>query len=50
MLKKQLSKLKDGYSQGNINRDANELPDGQWMTTHSFWINNDYILKQLKYK
>lgn len=32
---------------GNINRDANELPDGQWMTTQSFWINNDYILKQL---
>ena len=43
-------KLNSGYSQGNINRDANELPDGQWMTTHSFWINNDYILKQLKYK
>jgi len=32
---------------GNINKDANELPDGQWMTTQSFWINNSYILKQL---
>ncbi|WP_142414661.1 Sau3AI family type II restriction endonuclease [Hathewaya massiliensis] len=32
---------------GDINRDANELPDGQWMTTQSFWINNNYILSQL---
>lgn len=32
---------------GNVNRDANELPDGQWMTTQSFWINNSYILSQL---
>lgn len=32
---------------GNPNRDANELPDGQWMTTQSFWINNNYILSQL---
>ncbi|MBR4623081.1 MAG: restriction endonuclease [Clostridia bacterium] len=27
--------------------DANQLPDGTWMTNYSFWINNDYILKQL---
>ncbi|MCI1581431.1 MAG: restriction endonuclease [Clostridium beijerinckii] len=32
---------------GNVDRDANELPDGQWMTTQSFWINNSYILSQL---
>ena len=32
---------------GNVERDANELPDGQWMTTQSFWINNKYILSQL---
>lgn len=32
---------------GNLFRDANELPDGQWMTTQSFWINNSYILSQL---
>lgn len=37
----------NGNEIGNINRDANELPDGQWMTTQSFWINNSYILKQL---
>lgn len=39
--------FKDGTSYGNINRDANELPDGQWMTTQSFWLNNSYILDQL---
>jgi DNA mismatch repair protein MutH len=31
---------------GNLN-DANELPDGRWMTTQSFWLNNNYILKQI---
>jgi len=39
--------LSNGDIIGNINKDANELPDGQWMTTQSFWINNSYILKQL---
>lgn len=37
----------NGVTIGNISRDANELPDGQWMTTQSFWINNSYILSQL---
>lgn len=37
----------NGQTIGNINKNANELPDGQWMTTQSFWINNNYILKQL---
>ncbi|MDD2621044.1 MAG: Sau3AI family type II restriction endonuclease [Syntrophomonadaceae bacterium] len=31
---------------GNL-KDANELPDGRWMTTQCFWLNNDYILKQI---
>lgn len=39
--------LNNGYVKGNYLRDANELPDGQWMTTQSFWLNNDYVLKQL---
>ncbi|NFI05793.1 restriction endonuclease [Clostridium botulinum] len=39
--------FKNGSIIGNIHRDANELPDGQWMTTQSFWINNSYILSQL---
>lgn len=39
-------KLKDGTIVGNLT-NANELPDGQWMTTQSFWLNNDYILSQI---
>lgn len=42
-------KFKDGTVIGNVKSDANELPDGQWMTTQSFWVNNSYIIKQLKY-
>lgn len=40
-------RLSNGFEKGNIERDANPLPDGQWMTTQSFWINNSYILEQL---
>lgn len=40
-------RLNDGFEKGNVERDANPLPDGQWMTTQSFWINNSYILQQL---
>lgn len=28
--------------------NADELPDGRWMTKQSFWLNNDYILSQIK--
>lgn len=40
-------KFLDGEIIGDLNRNANELPDGQWMTTQSFWINNNYILGQI---
>jgi len=40
--------LSSGEIIGNAKKHANELPDGQWMTTQSFWINNDYILSQIK--
>lgn len=40
----------DGTIVGNINKDANALPDGQWMTTQSFWLNNDYIISQINPK
>lgn len=43
---KRAYKLKNGISIGNL-KDADKLPDGQWMTIQSFWINNDYILKQI---
>ena len=41
--------FKDGTQIGNLS-NANELPDGQWMTTQSFWLNKGYILSQLKFK
>ena len=41
-------RLHDGTVIGNVERDANELPNGEFMTTQSFWINNNYILEQLK--
>lgn len=42
-------KFKDGSIIGNLS-NADELPDGQWMTKQSFWINNTYLLTQLNYK
>lgn len=39
--------LSDGFTKGDIHKDANILPDGQWMTTQSFWLNKQYILDQL---
>lgn len=41
-------RFKNGDEYGNVERDANLLPNGEYMTTQSFWCNNSYILKQLK--
>lgn len=41
-------RFNNGEEYGNVERDANMLPSGEYMTTQSFWINNNYILKQLK--
>ncbi|SDW39331.1 DNA mismatch repair protein MutH [Lachnospiraceae bacterium KHCPX20] len=41
-------RFNNGEEYGNVDRDANMLPNGEYMTTQSFWINNTYILKQLK--
>ena len=46
--KKSAYRLLDGTVIGDVEKDANELPNGEFMTTQSFWINNSYILKQLK--
>lgn len=35
------------YGNGTL-ANANELPDGRWMTTMSFWLNSSYVLKQLQ--
>lgn len=45
--KKAAYRFSNGEEYGNIGRDANMLPNGEYMTTQSFWINNSYILKQL---
>lgn len=39
--------FKDGTVIGNLSRDADELPDGQWMTKQCFWLNNSYLEEQL---
>lgn len=44
---KRAYKLNNGLVIGNIERDANELPSGEYMTTQSFWINNSYIISQI---
>ena len=41
-------KFDDGTEIGNLLKDADELPDGRWMTKQSFWINNDYIYEIVK--
>lgn len=35
------------YEEGNP-KDGNELPDGRWMTTQCFWLNNTYVKSILK--
>lgn len=35
------------YGQGKLGRDTDMLPDGNQMTKQCFWLNNDYILKQI---
>ncbi|MCL1891255.1 MAG: restriction endonuclease [Coriobacteriia bacterium] len=38
----------DGREVGNVQRDASELPDGQWMTKQSFWLNNNFVSSQIE--
>ena len=45
---KSFYRLKDGYNVGNNSYDGDELPDGQWMTKQSFWLNNSYVIEQLQ--
>lgn len=33
----------DGKEVGNVERDAERLPDGQYMTRQALWLNKDYI-------
>lgn len=46
---KRYFKFEDGTILGDgTESHANELPDGRWMPNHSFWLNNDYIVSQIK--
>jgi DNA mismatch repair endonuclease MutH len=40
-------RFSDGREVGNVGKDASKLPDGQWMTRQSFWLNNDFIATRL---
>lgn len=44
--------LIDGIKYGNgvLGRDTDILPNGDQMTKQCFWLNNDYILQQIKNK
>lgn len=37
-----------GYSRGDIERHGDELPNGDFMTIQSFWLNNHYVFEQVK--
>ena len=36
-------KLNDGTIRGNITKDGDVLPNGEWMTKQAFWFNRSYI-------
>lgn len=42
--------LNNGFSIGNTKKDGDQLPNGEWMTSQCFWLNNDYILDQIENK
>ena len=41
-------RFQDGTETGNVLRDAEELPDGRWMTRQAFWLNSSYLLEQIR--
>ena len=40
-------RFENGTTIGNVERDAEELPDGRWMTRQAFWLNSSYLLEQV---
>lgn len=36
------------YVRGNVEKDSSKLPNGDRITKHCFWLNRDYVIKQLK--
>lgn len=48
--KKAAFKLNNGFEKGDIYGDGDELPNGEYMTKQSLWLNNTYIMSQLEFK
>ena len=40
----------DGYTRGDIEKHGDRLPNGDYMTKQSFWLNKDYVKKQIEEK
>ena len=40
--------LEYGIEIGNVERDAEPMPDGRWMTRQAFWLNSNYMLEQVR--
>ena len=41
-------KLNNGFNRGNIEKYADELPNGEWMTKQCFWFNNKFVRDVVK--
>ena len=41
-------RLSDGPEVGNVERDAEPLPDGRWMTRQTFWLSAGYVLDEVR--
>lgn len=41
-------RFEDGTELGDVLRDAEELPDGRWMTRQAFWLNSSYLFEQIR--
>ena len=40
-------RFSDGTEIGDVLHDAEELPDGQWMTRQCFWLKQTYVFSQI---
>lgn len=38
---------KGGFTTGNVKRDSDILPNGDYITKQGFWLNKQYLLKQI---
>ena len=43
-------KLNNGYTKGDISKDGDQLPNGEWMTKQCLWLNNSYLITELDIK